>query len=73
VRGRFSGTSPFFMLGMLKKASSGVLAFCCATYGEYAPRANRAVALLDELPAFARTCFLNIPTQIIIVLLIVFL
>ncbi len=47
--------------------------FAVLTYWEYTPRAKRTAALLDALPAFARTCFLNIPTQIIIVLLILFL
>jgi len=35
------------------------------TYWKYAPRAKRAAALLDGLPASARTGFLNIPVKLL--------
>ncbi len=40
----------FSYMGMLKKATSGVLALLpCSRTGEYAPRVKRAAALLDGL------------------------
>jgi len=46
-----------------KTRQRGSRSFAVLTYWEYAPRAKRAAALLDGIPASARTCFLNIPVS----------